>query len=283
MSDIQFLVELGDSLEQAIQHQPQRRHFTRLRGLHGRRLALFATVGMLAFGGAATAGVLGVESLLSSSPAVTLFRDDPRIWNQDNHNHPGPDGVIPSTVTKVQTLSIPRVGELQYWVARTRSGGSCEAFKLPDGRWGGTGPDTNYNFGGSVPGCHAPNQGGDIADGGGFDFETDTVGPPTATDKHAARDFTYILFGTVDVRGAVRVRDLETGHTAPIVDGHFFAITRTIAEQRSAIVHGERLPHLRHRWPSTLFQALDRTGKVLTTSWTESRILKTFAAHHPRS
>lgn len=237
------------------------------RRLGGRRLAVLVALCVLAFGGAATAAVLGAEALLATAPAGGLFRADPQIWNQDNHDHPAGDGVIQSSVKEAETLHIRGVGDIHYWVARTRHGGSCEAFKLPDGTWAGTSYAENvkYNFGGIVPGCHAPNQDGNVADGGGFDFDTDSFGPSPLRDKHAASDFTYVVFGTVDVTGAVQVRDVQTGRTTRIVDRKFFAISRP--------------EHLRttgpgHRPSTPRFQALDSSGKVLSTSWTQQHILK---------
>lgn len=232
----------------------------------GRRLAAIAAVGLLVFGGAATAGVLGIEALLPTVSAPRLFRADPQIWNQDNHNHPPPDGLIQRTVLKAETLRVPGVGNIQYWVAHTRGGGSCEAFKLPDGAWAGTTASENvkYNFGGIVPGCHQPNRDGDLAEGGGFDFDTDSFGPSPNSDPHAASDFTFVVFGTVDVKGAVRVRDMQTGHTVPVVDRDFFAIERPARQ-----------------WRDWRFQALDSSGKVLSTSWAQKQILKT-AQHHRR-
>jgi hypothetical protein len=214
-------------------------------------VSVIAAVGLLLFGGAATAGVLGIEALLPTAPAPTLFRANPQFWNQDNQDHPPPDGLIQSSIRKAETLSIPRVGNIQYWVARTRGGGSCEAFKLPDGTWAGANRAENlkYNVGGIVPGCHQPNSGGD--DGGGFYIDTNTFGPSPNTDPHAASDFTFLTAGTVNVKGAVRVRDMQTGRTTPVVDGEFFAIKRPA-----------------RNWRHWTFQALDSSGKVLSTSRT---------------
>lgn len=233
-----------------------------LRQLRGPRLAVAAGLALLAFGGIATGAVLSVEALLPRVSAPTLFRENPQIWNQDNHDHPPPDGLIRSTVTEVETLRIPKMGEIQYWAARTRGGGSCAAFKLPDGSWAGTSRTENlkYNVGGIVPGCHQPNAGAYTTDGGGFYVETNTFGPSPNTDPHAARDFTFVAFGMVKVRGAVRVRDMQTGRTTPIIDRHFFAIERPA-----------------RNWPNWTFQALDRTGKVLSTSRTQEQMLKAAA------
>jgi hypothetical protein len=268
MSDIPFLHALGDLLESAIAREPQPSR-PRLSSLRGRRLAVAATVGLLLFGGVATAGVIGVEALLRTAPAGTLFRADPAFWNQINHDRPPADGVIQSSVREIEKLTIPRVGRIEYWVARTRSGGSCEAFRFPDGRWAGFVSEKTYSFGGDVPGCQTPDRGGNVSEGGGFDFATDSFGPSQRVDPHTASDSTYVLFGTVDVRGAVQVRDPRTGRTARILDGEFFAIKRperlfALPRRRDRSAPPDTLPRL---------QALSRSGKVLSTSWTEHRIL----------
>ena len=231
-----------------------------------RRVALFATAGVLVFGGAATAGVIGVEALIGTAPAGTLFRDDPQIWNQNNHNHPNAPKVIQKTVSQVETLSIPLVGNIQFWVARTADGGSCEAFKLPNGVWAGTNTpsDRKYNFGGIVPGCHAPNRSGDVAEGGGFDFDEDGFGPSAGLYPRLAHNLSRVYFGTITTKGAVRVRELGTKRTAPVVDGQFFAITE---------------PQIQVT-PTGRFQALSASGKVLSTSWTQARILHSFEHGH---
>jgi hypothetical protein len=207
--------------------------------------------------------VLGIDALLPTAPAPTLFRANPQIWNQDNHNHPPPDGLIQNSVREAETLSIPRVGSIQYWVARTRRGGACESFKLPDGTWAGTNRSENlkYNVGGIVPGCHQPTTGG--YDGGGFYLDTNSFGPSPKTDPHASSDLTFVEFGTIIVRGAVRVRDMQTGRSTPVVDHEFFAIKRPA-----------------RNWRNWTFQALDSSGKVLSTSWTQAQFIKA-AKHRP--
>ena len=243
-----------------------------LKSMDRRRLGLLTGLCVFAFGGAATAAVIGVQALLATAPADQLFQADPQIWNQFNHDHPPSDGVLQRSVREVQTLRIPRAGVMQYWVARTRSGGSCEAFKLPDGTWAGTiSGDVRYNFGGIVPGCHTPNRYGNVANGGGFDFNEDSFGPSPITDPHAASDFTFVVFGTVDVSGAVKVRDMQTGRVTRIVDHDFFAITRPAHDQISRPGHPPTGPQ---------FQALSSSGKVLSTSWTNQRIIKSFEHHN---
>jgi hypothetical protein len=266
-----LIPELRADLQAAATRRSNRPQWTsRLRavfaGVPSRRLTLFAVAGVLACGGAATAGVLGVESLIGTDPAGALFSADPQVWNQYNHDHPPADGVIQASATKAATLSIPRVGTVQYWVARTRNGGTCEAFKAPDGIWAGTtyGTDVKYNFGGIVPGCGSGPD-GTSGYGAGFRIYDDSFGPtPKEDPRNYPTDATALYFGTVHVKGAVRVRDVTTGRTAPIVNLDFFVIEHAYSARAERI---ERKQGVR-------LQALNAAGKVLSTSWSTQRTLR---------
>ena len=83
-------------------------------------------------------------------------------------------------------------------------------------------------------------------------------------------DATRLFFGTVNVKGAIRVRDLTTGDTAPVVDRDFFVIEHAYSARAERI---ERTQGVR-------LQALNAAGKVLSTSWTNERILR-YIEHAP--
>lgn len=141
---------------------------------------------------------------------------------------------VASSVTDLGTVTVPGVGQLQYWGARTARGGYCEAFKLPDGTWAGTdsaidGADAgrgtpispHYDFGGLEPGC---NIFGPEVNGGGFYWDEDQFGPIVANNTTQVQE-TLVIYGYVDTPGQpVTVRDATTGLSSPVFDGHWFAL-----------------------------------------------------------
>lgn len=139
---------------------------------------------------------------------------------------------VASSVTDLGPVTVPGVGRLQYWGARTASGGYCEAFKLPDGTWAGTdsaidGADAggpikpHYDFGGLEPGC---NLFGREVHGGGFYWDEDQFGPIVANNTTQVQA-TLVIYGYVDAPGQpVTVRDATTGLSSPVFDGHWFAL-----------------------------------------------------------
>lgn len=139
---------------------------------------------------------------------------------------------VASSVTELGTVTVPGVGQLQYWGARTAGGGYCEAFKLPDGTWAGTdsaidGADAegpikpHYDFGGLEPGCDIF---GPEVHGGGFYWDEDTFGPIVVNNTTQVQG-THVIYGYVDTPGQpVTVRDATTGISSPVFDGHWFAL-----------------------------------------------------------
>ncbi len=206
-----------------------------------RRGALLACGVLLAVcGSAAVAKVTGVIdpfSWLAHDRPLKLFQAAP---GYDRRTQPA---VVPSTVRRVETVSVPRVGKVQFWTARTVNGWACAAFKLPDGEWAGTASrgSIRYGFGGPVPSCHGP---WITWEGPNFHYDAIWLG--------LNRRPYGIVYGTVRTTApTARVRDLPSGATAAVVDGVDFVL----------MVPGrhDKIPYLH-------LEALDVRGHVLAAA-----------------
>jgi hypothetical protein len=128
---------------------PRRTRSRRLLRVGARRLALVAAAVVLTAAGG-TAGAIQFGVFTHASPKA-LFKADPAgRWSPD------PDvQVIPGTVHRATTFSVPGVGRFEYWIALSRpKGWLCNAIRQPDGSWADLGtPHDKYQMGGPVPGC----------------------------------------------------------------------------------------------------------------------------------
>ena len=198
---------LGADRRQALR---QRHRWLRM---GSRQLAFFAaSLALGAAGGAGGAIKLGVfahaspSALFQANPAG-LFPGSPR------------QTVIPQTVRRATTATVPGVGRLEYWIALSEKGWLCGAIRLPDGTWADL-PTEKIPFSGPAPGCG----GMPWHDVEGFSYwQTELASP----DGHRWR----IAYGYVPTRGnPVEVRDRISGATAPIGDGRYFAIVMPLCK-----------------------------------------------------
>jgi hypothetical protein len=206
-----------------------------------RRGALLAFGVLLAVcGSAAVAKVTGVVdpfSWLAHDKPLNLFQAAPGF---DRRTQPA---VVPSSVRLVETVSVPRLGKVQFWTARTINGWACAAFKLPDGEWAGTATKASirYGFGGPVPSCHGP---WITWEGPNFHYDAIWLG--------LNRRPYGIVYGTVrTTTPAARVRDLVSGATARVIDRGDFMLL---------------IPAPHRGIPYVRLQALDSSGRVLTVA-----------------
>ena len=175
-------------------------------------------------------GAAGITAILNNTYSqfahdtpLKLFSANPGVWNPQYrlNRH---TGVIPASVTHLETFQIQGFGAVQYWVAQTKRGDWCAAFRLPDGVWAGTTNDPNYSFGGAVPACTGPGPGG-YAAGPHFTY-TNANFTRLVTPHNSIRNRTWtIAYGILrNLTGAVRVRDATTGLSTPVLNGHDFAM-----------------------------------------------------------
>jgi hypothetical protein len=146
--------------------------------------------------------------LFQNNPAVTNATPA-ALWHQT---------VIPSTVRRIATFTVPGVGAMQYWVADTEQHGICTALRLPNGTWAGL--QHNGRVGGSMPGCRPTRA--QLSRGSlgldGFDHQDSAVidrsGKPWLLD-----------YGVVSAPGhTTRVRDTVSGTNARVVAGQYFVL-----------------------------------------------------------
>jgi hypothetical protein len=232
-------------------------------GQRGRvRRAAVVACGVLvaACGTAALAKVTGVIdpfAFLSHDKPLVLFRAAP---GYDPRRQPA---VVPSSVRLVETVSVPGVGRVEYWTARTVTGWACAAFKLPNGEWAGTtlrGSD-RYGFGGPVPSCHGP-----WITWEGPDFHYDAI---WLGANHTPYGLLYGTVRTADT--AAEVRDLPSGAATRVVGGGDFVLiipARMLLDRNSpgGVLPGEPRNARHYRIPYVDLEALDARGRVLTVA-----------------
>jgi hypothetical protein len=157
--------------------------------------------------------------------------------------------VIPQTVHRAATFTVPGTGRFEYWIARSRpKGWLCTALRQPDGTWADLGtPHDKYQISGPVPGC------GTLPwnDARGFSYYPTTITAPRGRTWR-------LVYGYVPRTGhPLEVRDRISGVTAPLGDGRYFAIVIPYCQGRSC----DRPA------PFAWFQlqTLDASGRVLVT------------------
>jgi hypothetical protein len=218
----------------------------RRRRLGTRGLALIAAAVVLTGAG----GTVGAVQLLSHASPKALFNADPQGQFSRRPGHTGGTGqtVIPRTVQRATTFTVPGVGRFEYWVALSRpSGWLCTALRQPDGSWADLGLDDKYQIGGPVPGC------GTLPwhDAHGFSYDSTYVPAP-------GHRMWRLVYGYAPTTGhPLTVRDRISGVTAPIGDGRYFAIVIPYCQGR-----GCNRPQ-----PFAWFQiqTLDASGRVVVT------------------
>lgn len=179
--------------------------------------------------GGATAWATGVPGALGLFQAASPGYDSAEHarsspWHQD---------VVPGSVDKATSVTIPNVGEVELWFADSRQGGFCTAIRLPDGEWAGTiRPGTMtmkspLDRGSTHPGCQATRQQANAATPGAPVFVIDGFDFNDASVKAAGpgRDVWRLYYGLVDAaRTPVRVVDRVSGRSAPVAEGRLFAL-----------------------------------------------------------
>jgi hypothetical protein len=194
-------------------------------------------------------GAFGAVQLgLTHASPKRLFEADPQGQFSRRPGHFGGTGqsVIPRTVRRATTFTVPGVGRFEYWVALSRpKGWLCDAIRQPDGTWADLGPGSL--LGGPVPGCGAMA----LQDAHGFDYY------PSYVDAPHHRIW-RLVYGYAPTTGhPVAVRDRISGATAPIEDGRYFAIVIPYCQARSC----------NRPQPFAWFQlqTLDASGHALVT------------------
>jgi hypothetical protein len=207
-------------------------------------------------------GVTVLSNSLSHDTPTQLFAPVPRrlnpLWGPHRHLR-----VIQSSVRLVQPVQVPQLGAVQFWAARTRQGGFCEALRFPGGGWAGSGSSTKYIFGGISPTC---SQNVFQPTGSHFAIQTVTVGladPQHPDALPGPRQWT-IAFGRIKgLPQAARIREVATGLSTPVHRGGYFAILipeRLTPEKYHGTHQNFWVPRATHLW------ALNASGKVIASS-----------------
>ena len=217
----------------------------RRRRIGTRGLALIAAAVVLSAAG----GTVGAVQLLTHDSPSALFKADPAGPFSRRPGHTGGTGqtVIPSTVHRAVTFTVPAVGRFQLWVAISRpSGWLCTALRQPDGSWADL-EDDKYQIGGPIPGCG----GLGWQDAHGFAYYPTYVPAP-------GHRLWRLVYGYAPTTGhPVAVRDRISSVTAPVGDKRYFAIVIPYCQGRSC----------NRPAPFAWFQlqTLDAAGRVLVT------------------
>lgn len=219
----------------------------RRRRIGTRGLALIAAAVVLGATGAAF-GAIQLGAFSHASPKA-LFEANPAgrfPWR------PGQGQilpiVIPKSVHRATTFTVPGVGRFEWWIALSRpKGWLCGAIRQPDGTWADLGVNDKYQLSGPQPGCGIL----PLQDADGFAYNQTSIASPDG-------ETWQIVYGYVPATGhPVEVRDEVSGATAPIGDGRYFAIVMPLCK-RSAC--GTKRP------PGYQLQTLDAGGRVLRTN-----------------
>ena len=199
----------------------------------------------LALCGAGGAVAVGVFS--HASPQA-LFRANPAGgFSRFPGRTPVKQLVIPHSVSRAATFTVPGVGRFEYWIALSKPNGwLCTAIRQPDGTWADLGPADKYQLGGPMPGC------GTLPwhDAHGFAYNQTSIQSP-------GHRTWQIAYGYAPAAGhPAQVRDTVSGATAPIGDGRYFAIVMPLC-------HGAACGRISP--PGYRLETLDRQGRVLIT------------------
>jgi hypothetical protein len=216
-----------------------------------RGLALIAALVTLGAAGGAV-GAIQLGAFSHASPKA-LFEANPagRFPWRPGQGEILPT-VIPQTVHRATTFTVPGVGRFEWWIALSRpKGWLCGAIRQPDGTWADLGVNDKYQVGGPMPGCGTlPWQ-----DVQGFAYNQTDVLSPDGEDWR-------IAYGYVPVTGhPVEVRDRISGATAPIGDGRYFAIVMPLCKGRACDTSPNKPSP-----PGYQLQTLNAFGWVLSTN-----------------
>lgn len=218
---------------------PRRRRRIGTRGLA-------PTVAALVLCGAG--GTVGAVQLLSHASPQALFKANPAGgYSRFPGRAPVRQVLIPGSVRRAATFTVPGVGRFEYWIALSRpSGWLCDAIRQPDGTWADLEGNDKYQIGGPVPGC------GTLPwhDAHGFSYYNTSI-------QHRGTTW-RIVYGYVPTTGhPAAVRDRISGVTAPLGDERYFAIVLPYCQGRSC----------NRPAPFAYFQmqTLDASGRVLVT------------------
>lgn len=215
----------------------------RRRRMGTRGLALIAAAVVLCGAG----GTVGAVQLLSHDSPTALFKANPAgQFSRFPGRAPIRQAVIPQSVRRAATFTVPGVGRFEYWIALSKPAGwLCDAIRQPDGTWAALGPD-KYQLGGPVPGC------GTLPwhDAHGFAYNQSSIQSP-------GQRTWQVVYGYAPATGhPVEIRDTVSGTTAPIGDGRYFAIIMPLCRGAAC---GKISP------PGYRLQTLDSAGRVIVT------------------
>jgi hypothetical protein len=182
------------------------------------RRMLSVAVAVLGIAALGTAGAWAAGTL---SP-VDLFHTNPQADNGSADTLFKQTALSDST-TRAATIDLPRVGTVEFWYAATAQKGWCGALRLPGGAWVGTQEDP-LDAGGTVPGCYpmrgeVNQQAGPVLVLNGFDYQEGDIDA-----RRRGGSFWRVRYGQVTAPGAVRVTDLASGRSTPVVRGSLFAL-----------------------------------------------------------
>jgi len=174
----------------------------------------FALVLLVVTGIAWAAGALGPLELFQTNPQGD-GAPARGLWDQH---------VIPASVADVGAVGIPHVGRVELFYGRSAQGGWCAALQLPSHAWLGTDAD-KVDAGGALPGCFPSRA---MVNGAtsapvyvltGFDYVESDVDA-----RSLGGEFWRIQYGRVTAPGAVRVEDLATGRSTPVILRNLFLL-----------------------------------------------------------
>ncbi|HUA04851.1 MAG TPA: hypothetical protein VMB27_13180 [Solirubrobacteraceae bacterium] len=212
-----------------------------------RRVGLIVAALVFSATGGAVADQLGAfshaspKALFEANPAGQYSRRPGRTTGTGQT-------VIPRTVHRATTFTIPGVGRFEWWIGISKpSGWLCGAIRQPDGTWADLGTGDKYQLGGPMPGC------GTLPwhDAEGFAYNQTSVQSPNGR-------MWRIAYGYAPATGGpVMIRDEVSGATAPIGERRYFAIVMPLCSGQAcanpAGFRGYRLV------------TLDAAGRVLAT------------------
>jgi hypothetical protein len=167
----------------------------------------------VAAGAAWAAGTWSPVALFEHNLEADNGNPSDTLWQQK---------VLPNSTIKAATVDLPTVGVVSFWYADTAQKGWCGAIRLPDGAWLGR-LDDPLDAGGTVPGCYPTREQVNGKDPvyviNGFDYNEEDVDA-----RKRGGSYWRIRFGLVTAPGAVRVTDLASGRSTPVVHHDLFML-----------------------------------------------------------
>jgi hypothetical protein len=222
-----------------------RRRWLRLRA---RQLALLGVSVVLGAAGG-TVGAIKLGVISHASPKELFHANPAGLWPGSARQK-----VVPGTVRRATTFTVPGVGRFEWWIAISTKGWLCDAIRQPDGTWAGLAGD-RFEVSGATPGCSKfP-----WHDSLGFAYDQTSVPSP---DGQIWR----VVYGYVPTTGdPAEVRDRISGASAVVGDGRYFAIVMPLCRGRCHYTSGPP-PNLSGPLvPGYRLQTLARDGRVLVT------------------